>query len=190
MIYREHRRLARRASSGLWVTLGLVLSFGSPPSATATNRTPAPWRIESFCHRGASPSHRCLVRARKGIIVFPLVELPSPPSVRWEDGVAVLTSGANGNSRQLRFYEPPQKISAPLARVRAYDTRQQLVAFDADGRLHLRAMFAGSHDLATLALPADIRIDTLQVRFDGGSARASWRGGTGQAQTETVPVGH
>lgn len=154
--------------------------------AKSVTHAAAPWRIESFCHRGATAARRCLVRARQGIIVFQLVELPSPPAIHWNDNVAVLTSGANDKLRQLRFYVPPQKLSAPFTQVRAYDTQEQLVAFYAGGKLHLRAMFAGDHDLAALALPADTSLETLQVRFDGRNAQASWRDGKGRTQKTTL----
>lgn len=190
MIYSgQHHSSGRSARKRLFAALGSVMMCVMASPGRAVTHATAPWRIESFCHRGVSPARRCLVRARQGIIVFQLVELPSPPTTRWSDSVAVLTSGANDKSRQLRFYVPPQKLSAPFTQVRAYDTRQQLVAFYAGGRLHLRAMFAADRDLAVLALPTDISMDTLQVRFEGRSAQASWHDRTGHTQEKTLDAG-
>ena len=161
--------------------------------AHALSRTQPPWHIESFCHRGASSAHRCLVRARQGIIVFQLAELASAPSVSWSDGVAVLASGADKPSRQLRFFVPPQKLSAPFMRVQAYDIAQQRVAFYTEGQLHVRAMFGagadtGSRDLAVLALPSNVVTDTLHVSFKGPLLHASWRDRDGRAQERTLPT--
>lgn len=188
MTHRNERH--RHAHKALLATLGFAIAGVIAPSARAVVHPQPPWRIESFCHRGVTPDRRCLIRARQGIIVFQLVELPSAPAVRWSDGVAVLSFGGSEGSRKLRFYVPPQKLSVPFTQVRAYDTRQQLVAFYADGRLHLRAMFASNHDLAALALPANIALDTLRVRIDGRNAQASWRDRKGQTQEQTLRAGN
>jgi len=47
-------------------------------------------------------------------------------------------------------------------------------------------MFADDHDLAVLALPADIGMATLQLRFEGRSLHASWRDSQGRAQEQTL----
>lgn len=187
MSYRKQPHgFGRQARTALLAALGLIVPGLAALPARALMRTPAPWHIESFCDRGAVPARRCLVRARQGIVVFQLVELPSPPAVRWDKGIAVLISGASDRSRQLRFYLPPQQLSAPFTRVRAYDPAQQLVARYADGRVHVRAMFAGERDLAALALPADIGADTLQLHFEGRRLQASWRDTAGRPRQQTL----
>lgn len=158
--------------------------------AHAALHTEAPWHIESFCHRGMTSARRCLVRARQGIIVVRLAELPSAPSVRWDDGIAVLTSGASDKSRQLRFFVPPEKLSASFAQVHAYSTHEQLVAFYAGGGLHLRAMFADDHDLGVLPLPPDARVDTLRLQFEGRNLHASWHDQQGRVQQQTLRANH
>lgn len=193
--FRLPHRFAPYVSLMLCALSGVVAPCAAAVPAPPANRAAAPWRIESFCHRGAPPAHRCLVRARQGIIVFELAELPAPPAMHWSDGVAVLTSGTDETSRQLRFYVPPQQLSAPFEQVRAYDTQQQLVAVVTDRGVHLRAMFPGGHarderDLATLALPADIGIDTLQLHIDGRSLHASWHDRQGHTQEQTLTAGH
>ena len=193
-IQRAHRMISHskrhtfghHARGVILATLGFVMLCAIALPAQAASRTAPPWHIESFCHRGVPSARRCLVRARQGIIVFQLVELTSAPAVRWSDGMAVLTSGADDGSRQLRFFVPPQKLSAPFKQVHAYDIQQQLVALYADGRVHLRAMFADDHDLAVLALPADIGMATLQLRFEGRSLHASWCDSQGRAQEQTL----
>jgi len=182
MIFRSKPHIVSRR---LCMAMLAMLAVSALP-AQATSRMQPPWHIESFCHRGAPAARRCLVRARQGIIVFQLVELPSAPAIKWSDGMAVLTLGANESSRQLRFFAPPQKLSAPFRQVRAYDTQQQLVAFYADGHVHLRAMFAADHDLAVLALPADISRDTLQVHFEGRDLQASWRDSQGRPREQML----
>lgn len=152
---------------------------GLSPSHAATAEPP--WRIESLCHRGAPPARRCLLQARQGIIVFRLAELAAPPAIHWSDGVAVLTSVGS-----LRFFAPPQQLSAVFSQVRAYDTRARLVAFDADGRLHLRAMFGDARDLAVFIPPAGVRIDALQLRFEGERLHVRWRDAAGQAHEQIV----
>ena len=124
-------------------------------------------------------------------MVFQLAELASAPSVSWSNGVAVLASGADKASRQLRFFIPPQKLSAPFTQVRAYDIAQQRVALYGDGELRVRAMFADSpdanhRDLAVLTLPSNIVTDTLQVSFAGRTLHASWRDRDGQTQQRTL----
>lgn len=161
--------------------------------AHSLDRTQPPWHIESFCHRGAPLARRCLVRARQGIMVFQLAELASPPSVSWSNGVAVLASGADKASRQLRFFVPPQKLSAPFMQVRAYDIAQQRVALYSEGQLHVRAMFGDGanddrRDLAVFALPSNVVADTLRVSFEGPSLHASWRDRDGRAQERTLPA--
>jgi hypothetical protein len=176
----------------LMATAGLVLCALALPSQ-ALGRAQPPWHIESFCHRGATAARRCLVRARQGIIVFQVAELSSAPSVSWSDGVAVLTTGTDTLSRQLRFFVPPQKLSAPFSQVRAYDMAQRRVAVYSDGQLHVRAMFAdgtaaGQHDLAVLALPLSMAADTLRVSFENGTLHASWRDRDGRMQQRTLPA--
>lgn len=107
--------------------------------------------------------------------------------------MAVLASGADKPSRQLRFFVPPQKLSAPFTQVRAYDIAQQRIACYIDGQLHVRAMFGqgadtGRRDLAVLALPSNIVTDTLRVSFEGQSLHASWRDRDGRAQERTLPA--
>jgi len=181
----------RRLFSLRWRTVisvmsGFAMLCAMALPVQAVSRAQPAWHIESFCHRGAPAARRCLVRARQGIIVFTLAELGSVPSVSWTDGIAVLTSGTDDRSRQLRFFVPPQKLSAPFRQVRAYDVQQQLVAFYADGRVHVRAMFAGDRDLAALALPAGSGVATLKVRFEDRALHASWRNSDGQWQEQTL----
>ncbi len=152
----------------------------------AASHTEPPWHIESFCHRGVPAARRCLIRARQGIIVFQLAELASAPGIQWRDGVAVLTTGKDERSRQLRFFAPPQKLSTAFNHVRAYDIGQQLVAVYADNAVHVRAMFADAHDLALLALPSNVSNDTLRLRFEGRSLHASWQDSKGHVQEQTV----
>ncbi|MEW5305696.1 MAG: hypothetical protein WDW36_008218 [Sanguina aurantia] len=182
--YQRRRRLPR-AGTLSFVVLSLLVASAA---AGAAIRTPAPWRVESFCHRGAAPAHRCLVRARQGIIVFQLVELPSPPAIRWDNDIAVLTSGAGGNARQLRFYQPPQRLSTPFAQARAYDTTQQLVASVSSNHVRVVAMFGGSGELASLTLPRDTDADSLQLHFEGHTLLAAWRDSAGQQQQQTLQV--
>ena len=185
------RRCYRNGRTMLAATATVILCMTLP--SHAMGRTQPSWHIESFCHRGAPSAHRCLIRARQGIIVFQLAELAAAPSVSWSNGVAVLASGADKPSRQLRFFVPPQKLSAPFMRVQAYDIAQQLVAFYADSQLHVRAMFGegadnGRHDLAVLALPSNIVTDTLRVSFEGPLLHASWQDRNGRAQERTLPA--
>lgn len=182
----ECRRSIERVSTLPFVALALLIASVPILPAHAAIRTAAPWHIESFCHRGATPARRCLVRARQGIIVFQLVELPSPPSVAWDNDIAILTSGAGGKARQLRFYQPPQKLSAAFAEVRAYEPTQQLVASYTSGRVQVSAMFGGSGELASLALPTDIGKDSLRLHFEGRRLLASWRDRAGQQQQQTL----
>jgi len=189
----ELPRLDSRIGRMTLATTATALLCATMWPAHAAGRTQPPWHIESFCHRGAPSAHRCLVRARQGIIVFQLAELASAPSVSWSDGVAVLALGADTPSRQLRFFVPPQKLSAPFMRVQAYDIAQQRVAFYTEGQLHVRAMFGagadtGSRDLAVLALPSNVVTDTLRVSFEGPSLHASWRDRDGRAQERTLPT--
>jgi hypothetical protein len=164
---------------------GLAISCTVALPAFAASRMDPPWHIDSFCHRGAPAARRCLVRARQGIIVFTLAEMAAAPSVQWSDGLAVLSSSRNDGSRQLRFFAPPEKLSAPFTQVRAYNTQQRLIAFYADRRLHLRAMFGGDHDLAALTLP-DGSLNTLQTHFEGRNLQVSWRDSHGQSQEQTL----
>lgn len=160
-----------------------LLLFGgcAEPSSARTAPAEPPWRIESFCHRGAPLARRCLLQARQGIIVFRLAELAAPPAIHWSDGVAALTSAGS-----LRFFAPPQQLSAVFSQVRAYDTRARLVAFSAEGRLHLRAMFGDSGDLAVFDPPAGVWIDSLQLRFEGEWLHVRWRDAAGQAHEQVV----
>lgn len=107
--------------------------------------------------------------------------------------MAVLASGADKASRQLRFFVPPQKLSVPFTQVRAYDIAQQRVALYSDGQLHVRAMFADDadasrRDLALLPLPSNIVADTLQVGFEGHTLHVSWRDRDGHSQQRTLPA--
>jgi len=162
------------------IALLLFGGYAGLSSVRAASAEP-PWRIESFCHRGAPPARRCLLQARQGIIVFRLAELAVPPAIHWSDGVAVLTSAGS-----LRFFAPPQQLSATFTQVRAYDTRMRLVAFDADGRLRLRAMFGDARELAVFDPPAGVRIDSLQLRFEGERLHVRWRDAAGQAHEQIV----
>jgi hypothetical protein len=179
-------RLGRRTRALLVAAPMLAMLSAVPLPAYASDHPQPPWHIESFCHRGAPAARRCLIRARQGIIVFQLAELASTPTIKWTDGMAVLAIGKDDRTRQMRFFAPPQKLSVPFTQVRAYDTGQQLVAFYADGRVHVRAMFAADHDRAVLVLPANIGADTLRLRFEGRNLHASWRNSQGQAQEQTV----
>jgi hypothetical protein len=182
--------LRHRVDGTILITTAALLLCALVSPSRAASRAQPPWRIESFCHRGATPAHRCLVRARQGIIVFQVAELASAPGVSWSDGVAVLSTGASASSRQLRFFVPPQKLSAAFSQVRAYDVAQQWVAVYSDGQLHVRTMFgdgaaAKQRDVAVLALPSDLVADTLRASFDAGALHASWldRGGHPQQRT-------
>ncbi len=190
----KRHTLGYRRRSIMLSAIGLALSFAvALPARMAAVHTQPPWHIESFCHRGAPPARRCLIRARQGILVFQLAELASAPSVSWSNGVAVLVSGAGKPSRQLRFFVPPQKLSAPFMQVRAYDLAHRRVALYTDGKLHVRAMFSedadtGRRDLGVLALPSNIVADTLRVSFEGPSLHASWRDRNGRTQERTLPA--
>jgi hypothetical protein len=177
----------------MFIVLGVTMQGAMGLPAHAASRAQPPWHIESFCHRGATPAHRCLVRARQGIIVFQVAELGSAPGVSWSDGVAVLSTGASASSRQLRFFVPPQKLSAAFSQVRAYDAAQQRVAVYSDGQLHVRAMFADAaatkqRDVAVLALPSDLVADTLHASFDAGALHASWQDRGGHSQQRTLAL--
>jgi hypothetical protein len=190
-LHRLGRRIGRTMLASTTAALLLLCAMMSP--GHALGRPQPPWHIESFCHRGAPSAHRCLVRARQGILVFQLAELASAPSVSWSNGVAVLASGTDKASRQLRFFVPPQKLSEPFTQVRAYDIAQQRVALYSDGQLRVRAMFAGDtdtnrRDLAVLPLPSNIVADTLQVSFEGLTLHASWRDRDGRSQQRTLPA--
>ena len=185
-------RLRSRVGCGMFAAAAAALLCAMITPAYSSGGTQPPWHIESFCHRGAPAAHRCLVRARQGIVVSTLAELASAPRVSWSNGVAVLASGADKASRQLRFFLPPQKLSAPFMQVRAYDVARQRVAFYNEGQLHVRAMFGegadGHHDLAVLVLPYHIVTDTLRVSFEGPWLHASWRDRDGHAQERTLPA--
>jgi hypothetical protein len=178
--------LARRARAVMFATPCFAMLGAMALPAHAATHTEPPWHIESFCHRGVPAARRCLIRARQGIIVFQLAELASAPGIQWHDGLAVLTTGKDERSRQLRFFAPPQKLSTAFNHVRAYDIGQQLVAVYANNAVHVRAMFADAHDLALLALPSNVSTDTLRLRFEGRSLHASWQDSKGHVQEQTV----
>jgi hypothetical protein len=185
--------LRHRVDGTILITTAALLLCALVSPSRAASRAQPPWRIESFCHRGATPAHRCLVRARQGIIVFQVAELASAPGVSWSDGVAVLSTGASASSRQLRFFVPPQKLSGAFSQVRAYDVSQQRVAVYSDGQLHVRAMFADGaatkqRDVAVLALPSDLVADTLHASFDARALHASWQDRGGHSQQRTLAL--
>jgi hypothetical protein len=194
MIYRgRSSKLSHRVGVTMRNATALLMLCALASPLHAAGRAQPPWHIESFCHRGAAPAHRCLVRARQGIIVFQVAELGSAPGVSWSDGVAVLSTGASASSRQLRFFVPPQKLSAAFSQVRAYDVAQQRVAVYSDGQLHVRAMFADAaatkqRDVAVLALPSDLVADTLHASFDAGALHASWQDRSGHSQQRTLAL--
>jgi hypothetical protein len=181
-----HRDFFAHALRRYAVSVALLLSGGAYAelSPVHTAHAEPAWRIESFCHRGAPPARRCLLQARQGIIVFRLAELAAPPAIHWSDGVAVLTSAG-----ALRFFVPPQQLSAVFGQVRAYDTRERLVAFDAEGRLHLRAMFGDARDLAVFDPPAGVRIDALQLRFESKRLHVRWHDAAGQPHEQVMHAG-
>jgi hypothetical protein len=158
----------RHALLGCFATAAMLFAASMPAAAAPRAARPEPpWRIESFCHRPLPAARRCLVRARQGILVFRIAELPAPPRVSWRDGVAALRSGAAGQA-SVRFYVPPQTVSAAYAQVLDFDGTGRLVALREGTRVRLRRMFAPP------AAPPLAELDVGAAR--PGSVRAELRG--------------
>lgn len=176
-------RRARRTAAllgGLAVLPGLLAS--SPAQAAASQ--PA-WRIESFCRRPVAAEHRCLIRARQGIVVFRIAELPrAPSSTQWRDGVALL-AWRDGQGTQWRYYRPPQQLSPTFANVLAADPGRHRLAYRQGMTLRVADMFSGA-PLAHWTLPDDLRAGSLQLDLRGPQPRVSWRDHANRAQTRTL----
>jgi hypothetical protein len=147
----------------------------APAVAAGAARAEPPWRIESFCHRPLPAAQRCLVRARQGILIFRIAELPAPPRVSWRDGVAALRSGP-ASAASLRFYLPPQATSPAYRDVLDYDTASRLVAVKAGGGVQLRRMFAAPTEPPLAALDtAGARPGSVQASLRGRHLEVRWR---------------
>jgi len=176
----RHARRTAALVCGLAVLPGLL---ASSPARAATSE-PA-WRIESFCRRPVAAEHRCLIRARQGIVVFRIAELPRAPSTtQWRDGVALL-AWRSGQNTQWRYYRPPQQLSPTFDNVLAADPGRHRLAYRQGMTLRVADMFSGA-PLAHWTLPDDLRAGSLQLDLRGPQPRVSWRDHANRAQTQTL----
>jgi osmoprotectant transport system permease protein len=180
----SRRRPLRAVALVIAVTTLPLLGLLAPVPAHAAANSP-PWRIESFCHRPVAAERRCLIRARQGILVFNIAELPrAPSSTQWRDGIASLAwRGAQGT--QWRYYRPPQQLGPAFDNVLAADPGRHRLAYRQGQTLQVVDMFSAA-PLAHWTLPADLRTDSLQVDLNAPMPRVRWRDRANHAQTLTL----
>jgi len=172
----EPALLPRRVLAALLCAIG----------ASAAAARDAPWRIETFCHRPVPAAQRCLVRSRQGILVFQIAELPSAPKIEWHEGIAVLANGS-GEAKRLRFYTPPQTVSAAYRNVLDYDVGRRLVALATAHGVEMRSMFAPSSAAPLAALDTGgARPGSVQAKLREGRLELSWRDARDHAMSRTL----
>jgi osmoprotectant transport system permease protein len=175
----------RRPLRAIAIAAGLpLLGLFAPLPAQAAASAP-PWRIESFCHRPVAVERRCLIRARQGILVFNIAELPrAPSSTQWRDGVALL-AWRTAKGTQWRYYRPPQQLGPAFDNVLAADPSRHRLAYRQGRTLQVVDMFSAAL-LTHWSLPDDLRDGSLQLNLDDPQPRVSWRDRANRTQTLTL----
>jgi osmoprotectant transport system permease protein len=163
--------------------LPLIGLLASRPAQAAAS--PPAWRIESFCHRPVAAERRCLIRARQGILVFTIAELPrAPTSTQWREGIALL-AWRSAQGTQWRYYRPPQQLGPAFDNVLAVDPGRHRVAYRQGRTLQVVDMFSAA-TLTHWSLPEDLRAGSLQLNLDDPQPRVSWRDRANRTQTLTL----
>jgi hypothetical protein len=119
----------------------IALALATRLAAAVPANEPA-WRIENFCHRQVAADKRCLVRARQGIVTWRIAEMPTAPTTRWHEGIAVLRFA--GKSPATVFYAPPNKVAGPFRDMIAVDIAHRRIALRTQPKIvEVRALFDG-----------------------------------------------